>query len=174
MLRHHIIATALLLSAGTSAAPESPMSLDELITFDDPRTCTFTEPTQTLFNEILPKRKGNVIWLGQVVAPLNLKPALGKPEVRILDNVRKATLSMSGTWHGLHIVEIERQYRRDEKMVVDSSSIKFRDPPGRVRKVLNRLGFELTGSGHSSPEANSQYYNINLFVAKGLTVLNCQ
>jgi len=160
--------------AGWAAETAQPLVIDELIEFTEPQTCTFAEPTQTLFNGILPRRTAGVVWLGQVIAPSHLRPALGKPEVRIRDNVREATLSVSGVWHGLHIVEIERWYRNDDQMLVDSSSIKFRESRGRVRKVLNRLGFELPSNGHSAPEGSGRYYNINLFTEKGLTVLNCQ
>jgi hypothetical protein len=127
-------------------------------------------PALELFTGILNPRGTSV----KIVAPTSFKPALGPGHAQLRDGVHMGSLSVSGTWHGLQIVQIERHYRDDEQMLVDSFFISFREPIGKVRKVLNALGFGLSREGHSSPEGNGRYYNINLFRQDGLTTLNCQ
>ena len=82
-----------------------------------------------------------------VAIPGAAVPVAPQFERTVDGNERQVTidLPLPGRWRGLHVTRLRRTF--SEESDVSAIEIHFRDPPDRVRGILNRSGFQLPPVG---------------------------
>jgi len=151
----------------------APMVLDDLIIFEDGRNCIAAPITARLLDSLLVVTPDKSMRLGKVLAPDKFGTALGKPSLDIRENdFYEATLPLTGTWHGLKLVNVAKSGTPEGDY--GFWSYRFDEPLEKVRIVLNQMGFALDEKGQQPAEGGEDYSPASLFRVEGLTALDCQ
>jgi hypothetical protein len=151
----------------------APMALDDLIVFKDGRNCITVPITSRLLDSLLVVMPDNSMRLGEVIAPGKFRTSLGQPVLDIREHsFYEATLPVSGTWHGLKLVNVAKSGTPQGDY--GFWSYRFDEPFEKVRDVLNQMGFTLDEKGQQPAKGNEDYSPASLFRVQGLTALDCQ
>jgi hypothetical protein len=151
-----------------------PADLDRLLRFSAPGRCERAEPLKTIVARMIvidpQTSEGRAPGLIAVPGLRGLRtPRFGRAEIRPGSIHATVDLDLPGRWHGLRFARLRVTYVEG----IDASTVqlRFAEPPGRVREVLNRAGFRLAPVGEWRTAGPGEL--LGLVPIEGGTAMSC-
>lgn len=136
--------------AATTPTPSpttSPAVLDGALTFASPAKCIAGETLQRVYGKLdraMDKSAALTIKIDAFPRPLTISATSAKDAEGGWSATAEVRMPEGTTWHGLRIARVTSAWNRPpETDSVYGRSITFTDPPERVARTLNRLGFRI-------------------------------
>jgi hypothetical protein len=144
---------------GGTSIQALPIALDQFLVFSKPQECEVAEENIAFWDGILKYGNGTGGRLGTLNVPDAYRPAFGLLSFRREDDYGIAHLAVSGTWHGLHLLEIENGINRTDAWF---HIFVFKEDFEKVRTTLNGIGFSINAKGEQETPPFYEGARVNL------------
>jgi hypothetical protein len=169
IIKTSIVTCFLVTSAGTAAA----VSLDELISFDDPYNCVPSDDFGALLGGVIAWEESGDTYVGTLAsppAPPEFGDQLGRPELVIEGTEYRASVPLFGEWRGLvlHSLVIVAWVESEGGFYVV-----FDAAPEQVQEAANRAGFDIPVSGSEYRDLGAIGVTVGVGEYNDLAALYC-
>lgn len=157
-------------SPATSEPGRPSASLDGLVRFADPQTCTPNEAFGALLNGLVGFEAGGTPILNSPPIPADFKSRVGTPELQIDGREYRATLPLRGDWQGLPLRSVTvigwMESEWGFELVFDANR-------AQVLAMANRVGFDIPASGSKYQDDEVLGLNVGVADRPGGAALYC-
>ncbi|PZU46742.1 MAG: hypothetical protein DI568_11440 [Sphingomonas sp.] len=163
-----ILLVGLVLTSGACAQDSG--SLNELIRFEDPLTCTPADELSVLIIETVRFDGPDVKLADPLPVSPRFRKRIGQPQLGRRDNEYWVTIPLFGSWRGIPVVSLTRRGWMDSE---HGFTLTFDGSKEQVLATLNEVGFQLPPSGEVVRDGGELRSFISVSSEAGKTALHC-